>query len=416
MPKKKLGKPSLEEQVAAIKSESKGPAGFSAAASTKADRLAGGLSKVNTQLKGAAVVRPLSEVKQSFHIRRPTGLTSLDLAIAGGFPAGSLCQFFGKEGAGKNYMTDQVIRNVQENYKDEAAVAYCSFGYGYDKRFGLLNGVAVAMNDEEVEVYRAERGQLTDAQEARCRRRVGTFHEICLGVTEQAIEKPAESMLEAVRSLILSGDYQVIIIDEANVALTREDVEKTLGEDPRQASLARLLTRFISKFYSDIKSIGPNGGPNETTLIAILEARAQLGFSPDPNALSQTGGHSLKHAKAIDVHYRPGTPIYYANDKKKPRIGKEITWKIDKAKLGSHEGATGTFRFIWGQGADFAGDLLGAAVDTGVLQLNGAWYSYGDTRLGCGAANAAEALKDPELYAKLHSETMKAAGFNVAVK
>lgn len=374
------------------------------AALSKEKKLKSVMAAVNKGLRGRAYVKLSDQVDQVHYIRRPFGIPDLDLCIAGGCPAGAIVQLFGVDGAGKNFMADCLIRNVQATYGDDAAVAFISFGYGYDKDRGHQNGVFVAMSDAEV--ARLKKGKsLSDDEVYRRKKSVGAFIEICRGDTKEAEEKPAENLLEATLQLIRSGEFQLIIIDEANAAPTGALMEKSMYENPRQAHNATLLTQFVAKFFSAIATPLADGRQNETTVVVILEARSKIGgFSPDPNALEQTGGFALKHAKALDIEVKKGAPILI--DKRK--IGKEVPWRVLKAKLGSHEGYSGTFPLMFSTEPDSGGALVGGAllaiaVELDVVQQSGATFMLGNEKLGYGKENTAGVLDTNEdLYDKVY--------------
>ena len=374
------------------------------AAVDKDKRIKAVLAGVNKGMKGRAFVRIASEVEQVHHVRRPFGIPDLDLSIAGGCPAGAIIQLFGAAGAGKNFLADCLIRNIQANYGPDAAVVFVSFGYGYDKDRGHQNGVAVQMSDLEVARLQKSRS-LTPEDATRRKKRVGNFVEICRGGTKEAEEQPAEHMLESALQLIRSGEFQLIIVDEANAAPTGALMAKSMDENPRQAHNATLLTQFVTKFFSAVATPLAGGRLNETTVVVILEARAKIGgFSPDPNALEQTGGHALKHAKAIDIEVKMGAPIII--DKKK--VGKEVPWRVLKAKLGSHEGFSGTFPLLFATepdsgGALVGGPLLSIAVELGAVQHVGNSFLLEGERFAVGKEAATDVLNtDQDLYDRVY--------------
>lgn len=112
------------------------------------------LSYLNARSGGRAQIARASDVWQPFHIRRPTGITSIDIAMGGGFPAGTINQIFGSDGKGKNLVVDHTIAMVQSVYGEDSNIAFASFGQPYQKDFGKKNGVKVGYADAEIEAIR----------------------------------------------------------------------------------------------------------------------------------------------------------------------------------------------------------------------------------------------------------------------
>ncbi len=376
------------------------------------------MADVNKRLGGASLVRPASECFGTYRLRRPTGLLSLDSGIGGGFPAGSINQLFGNPGTGKNYLCDQVFRQIQANYGEAAKVFFASFGYRYDKTFGQLNGVSVAFSASEIEEIKdnlAMHGaELSKDQEMFYSTQLGDFYQINLGPADMAIEKPAEAVLSAVMELVKTGRFQVGVIDETNMGETQYGARTEVGDPTRTADFASLMNDFLKRFGTCLNAVLPDGQPNGTTLLEILEVRSRISSTPVRYGVpkSQGGGWALKHWKAADIHLRPGQRV----EVNKKQVGKEIHWRVDKAKLGAHEGAEGSFLYRFGLGVDMELDLLRTAVVSEVVTRKGAWYYLGEERLGHGESAVATKLKEsPELQADLRTETLKSLDISMKV-
>jgi recombination protein RecA len=130
------------------------------------------------------------------------------------------------------------------------------------------------------------------------------------------------------------------------------------------------------------------------------------------------GGHALAHGKLLDIHIEQGARIKHVVGKEQKIIGKEINWEIMKAKAGSHDGPKGTYKFYTGEmgitfGVDVYSDLVSAGLQAGIVQQQGAWFSYNGSHLGQGIDNVGKTLyNDPVLLQTIRKEIFKAAGLH----
>lgn len=301
------------------------------------------IAGIQKDLGGAALVSKLSDVEAPFETRIPTGIMSLDLALKGGFPAGSMHQIFGPDGSGKDYLTNLMIAQVQKKYGDDANIAWMSFGYRPDKPFMEMAGIDL---------------------------NVGNLLYIDIG-EKIALDHPAESLLSAMLRIIRSNQFQLVIINELGSGETRHNVAKDLHEDAKIATWASLLSSFCQKFYSAMRMPDENGDANKTCCMMISPVRANLNaHSAKFNPYTQGGGFALKHAKAVDLHIKPGGTIRKGTAK----IGKDIKWKISKGKHGISEGQEGSYQFIFNEGVDLVTDLVNTAKITGAVRNKGRYF------------------------------------------
>ena len=196
---------------------------------------------IQKSLGGAAKISKMSEVAAPFLTRLPTGILSLDLALKGGFPAGSMHQLFGPDGAGKDYLSNLVISQVQKEHGEKANIAWMSFGYKPDIPFMEMCGI-----DPEL----------------------GNLMFIDIG-SEEALEQPAESLLTAMLDLIRSNKFQLMVINELGSGETKDNVKKGLHEDAKIATWASLMSTFCQKFYSAMRTPDEEGNANKTCVIMI---------------------------------------------------------------------------------------------------------------------------------------------------
>lgn len=336
---------------------------------------------IQKSLGGAAKISRMSEVDAPFLTRLPTGILSLDLALKGGFPAGSMHQLFGPDGAGKDYLSNLVISQVQKEHGEKANVAWMSFGYKPDIPFMEMCGI-----DPDL----------------------GNLMFIDIG-SEDALEQPAESLLTAMLDLIRSNKFQLMVINELGSGETKDNVKKGLHEDAKIATWASLMSTFCQKFYSAMRTPDEEGNPNKTCVIMINPVRANIDArSAKYFPYSQGGGYALKHAKAVDLHIRAGGTIKSGGEK----VGKEIKWKISKGKHGISEGAEGGYVFMFNQGVDLVEDLANTAKAYGIIRSSGPIYyilDYEDKVRG-GIAGVVDMLKkSPKLCEEVRAAVLEAS-------
>jgi len=307
------------------------------------DNLSGLIRGIQKNLGGAAKISNMSEVSAPFLTRLPTGILSLDLALKGGFPAGSMHQLFGPDGAGKDFLSNLIIAQIQKDYGEKANIAWMSFGYKPDIPFMEMCGI-----DTEV----------------------GNLMFIDIG-SEEALEQPAESLLTAMLDLIRSNKFQLMVINELGSGETKDNVKKGLHEDAKIATWASLMATFCQKFYSAMRTPDEDNNPNKTCVLMINPVRANIDArSAKYFPYSQGGGYALKHAKAVDLHLRVGSTVKTGGVK----VGKEIKWKISKGKHGISEGAEGGYVFMFNQGVDLLQDLVNTAKSLGLIKNSGPVY------------------------------------------
>lgn len=377
---------------------------------------------INKQFKNGAVVRLGSEITNVFMLRRPTGVTSLDLAIGGGVPAGGLTQIIGKYSAGKSYLVNRIMATAQENYGDEFAAAACMTEQRYDKHFAKWKcGLRIALSDEEIAILQHIAKQnghpdFTQEQINWLKDEVGTFSEV--------MAANAEQLLEIACQMVESNLYQVVLIDSFGALLTKAEAEADEGlEQKHRGGAAMVVTQFMHRLHAALNLPDRYGRPNTTSVIGINQYRDNVNAGLYGNPMKVAGGNALAHGKLLDIHLEQGARIRHEFGKNDKRVvGKEINWEILKGKAGCHDGPKGTYKFYFGEhgygfGIDIYADLLVAGLQTDVVQQNGAWYSFNGENIGQGEAGAAAALhSNPELVQKIRKEIFKVAGLNFITK
>jgi hypothetical protein len=363
------------------------------------DDLSNLIASVQADLGGAAKIQHLHDVRTPYGIRRPTGVADLDLALKGGFPAGTLNQVFGPDGSGKDLITNHIIAENQVVHGVKSNAFWMSFGYKPDLPFMRMAGCRIAMSDEELRTAGIDPALATPEQRGAD---MGNILFVDLGNIE-AMENPAETLLTAVIKLVRSNRFQVGFINELGSGETKHAVVKGMEEDAKVASWANLVTTFIQKFYTAMRM--PGDDMNETTLFMMLPVRANMdSFTSKFVKFSQPSGYALKHAKAIDLHVKSGQVFRNTSGH---ILRKDINWKISKGKLGISEGAEGTYQFVMGEGIDLLGGMVNTAKAFGIIHRHGAFYQILDyeDKIKGGLAGVLELLrKNPELAREVKAE------------
>lgn len=380
------------------------------------------MASVNKQFNGKAVLRQGSDITNVFMLRRPTGVTTLDLSIGGGLPAGGLTQIIGKYSSGKSYLTNRIMATAQEAYGEDFAAAACMTEQRFDKWFAKRHcGLRIAYSEEEIALLQRiaqEQGRdpFTDENLAWFRDQVGYFTE--------AIGSTAEEILEIAVQQVESNLFQVLLIDSFGALLTKAEAEAEAGLDQKHyGGAAGVVTAFMHRLHAALNLPDKYGRPNTTTVIGINQYRDNVGRDAQWRPMKVAGGNALAHGKLLDIHVEQGTKIKHTlSGKDYVIVGKEINWEILKGKAWCHDGGKGTYKFYFGEhgygfGVDVYSDLLVAGLEAEVIEQSGAWYAYKGERLGQGAANVAVTLfNNPDLLQKIRMEIFKKAGLNFITK
>jgi recombination protein RecA len=340
--------------------------------------------------------------------RLPTGILPLDIALMGGLPAGGMTMIIGPPGIGKNWLANQVIAAQQGFKGEDCNIAIVSTEMVYDKTLARACDIAVGLSEEEIAAldrgyFSATDTHLTDEYKDECRLEIGTFLTVPPGTAEEAFDIALD--------LVASREFDVVLIDSFGSLLTEEDEEKDMQDASRVGGASAVNTRFARKL-SAVYTPDAEGNPNMTCLIGINQVRDNMDrankYSPKTK---ETGGWALKHARWVTIELSHAGKHKEKVKGKERVIGKTIRWKITKQKAGGAEGSEGTYDFIWKRvGVRRPMETLRAAVDAGVVEKAGSWYSYGDDRIGQGMDNASAYIEEHDLLREIETATLRAAG------
>jgi hypothetical protein len=306
-------------------------------------------------LKDAIQVTSLDDIRTPFHIKRPTGIMSLDIHLNGGFPGGCLIQLHGRDGVGKNALLYMTCAENQRIYGPDSAICLVSLGYKPDVTQMRLCGMQVPFTHQEMEEMGWSKSD--PGYEVARGGGAGEVRILELQNSDAAKEAPSENLLYALANIIQSGLFQIVAIDELGSGETKDDKTKTFVEAKKVASWAGLWTRFQSRYYTVMREPLEDGEANATNLFVLNPARANISTSnrksnaPPPD--NMTSGHALKHAKAVDIRLNKKAKIRTGGE----HTGQEVGWTILKGKNGISQGASGTYVYNFIDGVDKVADL-----------------------------------------------------------
>jgi recombination protein RecA len=303
--------------------------------------------------KGSILKLGSHEGQQVPHI--PTGLPAVDSDVlgVGGVPRGRVVEFYGPESGGKTTLLLRIIASAQ------AAGELCAFidaEHAFSVDWAKKNGVDV----DNLLVSQPDSG---------------------------------EQALEIAEALIRSGAFAVVGVDSVAALVPQAELDGEMG-DSHMGLQARLMSQALRKLTGIVHKTG-------TTLVFINQIREKIGVmfgSPE----TTTGGRALKFYASVRLDVRRIGIIKDGDE----IIGSKVKIKGAKNKVAA------PFReaevdLLYSIGFDTKGGLFDAAVEAGVVDKSGAWFSYKGTRLGQGRVNAIKTLTaDPVMFTAIQKEVI----------
>jgi recombination protein RecA len=295
----------------------------------------------------------------------PTGSIALDLALGvGGVPRGRITEIFGPESSGKTTLCYHVAANAQ---RAGGIVAFIDAEHALDPSYARNVGV----NVDELLVSQPDTG---------------------------------EQALEIAETLIRSNGVDVVIVDSVAALVPRAEIEGDMG-DTFVGLQARLMSQALRKLTGAINR-------SNTSLIFTKQLREKNGVMFG-NPETTPGGRALKFYCSVRLDIRRIETLKTGTD----AIGSRTRVKVVKNKVASPF-RVAEFDIMYNVGISREGGLLDVGIASGVLSKTGAWFNYGETRLGQGRENSREFLKsNPEIAAAIEQEIRaKVASIEVGVE
>jgi len=279
----------------------------------------------------------------------PTGSLSLDIALgAGGIPRGRVTEIYGPESSGKTTICQHIVAEAQ---RMGGTAAFIDMEHALDPAYAARIGVDI----DNLLVSQPDTG---------------------------------EQALEITETLVRSGGVDVIIVDSVAALVPRSEIEGDMG-DATMGVQARLMSQALRKLSGAINQ-------TKTALIFTNQLRQKIGIMFG-NPETTTGGNALKFYASVRLDVRRIQAI---------KVGDEVIGNRTRVKVVKNKVAppfrTAEFDIMFNEGISKSGDILDLATKFEVVTKRGAFYSYGDTRLGQGRENSKDFLRqNPDLMVEI---------------
>jgi len=294
----------------------------------------------------------------------PTGSLSLDLALGvGGIPRGRITEIYGPEASGKTTLAQHIVAEAQ---KLGGTAAYIDMEHALDPAYAARCGVDV----ENLLISQPDTG---------------------------------EQALEITETLVRSGAVEVVVIDSVAALVPRSEIEGDMG-DAQMGAMARLMSQALRKLSGAINQ-------TKTAVIFTNQLRMKIGVMFG-NPETTTGGNALKFYASVRLDCRRIQSI---------KVGAEIIGNRTRVRVVKNKVAppfrTAEFDIMYNEGISKVGDLIDLATQLGILDKRGAFFSYGDVRIGQGRENSKEYLRqNPDLADEIElAIRQQASGRQVAL-
>ncbi len=332
-------------------------------AADKQKALDSALAQIERQFGKGSIMKlgkdnPVAEIEST-----STGSLGLDIALGiGGLPKGRIIEIFGPESSGKTTLTLHV---VAEEQKKGGVCAFVDAEHALDPLYARKLGV----NLDELLISQPDTG---------------------------------EQALEIVDTLVRSGAVSLVVIDSVAALTPKSEIEGDMG-DMQMGSQARLMSQAMRKLTASI-------GRSNCMVIFINQIRMKIGVMFG-NPETTTGGNALKFYASVRLDIRRTGAVKDRDEV----VGNATRVKVVKNKVAPPFRQV-EFDIMYGEGISKVGELIDLGVKAGVVEKSGAWYSYGDERIGQGRENAKQFLRDrPEVAFAIEDKIRASHGLEFGV-
>jgi len=290
-----------------------------------------------------------------------TGSLGLDIALGiGGIPKGRIIEIYGPESSGKTTLALQITAECQ---RQGGIAAFIDAEHALDIKYAKNLGVDV----DNLYVSQPDFG---------------------------------EQALDIVETMARSGAIDLIVIDSVAALTPKTEIEGDMG-DTHVGLQARLMSQALRKLTGVLHKMN-------TTVIFINQIRMKIGTMGYGSPETTTGGNALKFYASVRIDVRRIATLKQAEE----NIGNRVKAKVIKNKV-APPFKQAEFDIMFGEGISKEGELVDYGVKLDIIDKSGAWFSYGDKKLGQGRENVKALLKeDPELAREIEDGIKSAMGIN----
>ncbi|HLZ14374.1 MAG TPA: recombinase RecA [Candidatus Saccharimonadales bacterium] len=338
-----------------------------AKATAEADMVAAGASEGKSKALGMALeqiekqfgkgsIMKLGEGYAQKVETTPTGSLSLDLALGGGLPRGRIIEIYGPESSGKTTLTLHAIAEIQ---RAGGTAAFIDAEHALDPAYAKRIGVDV----DNLLLSQPDNG---------------------------------EQALEITETLVRSNAVDVIVVDSVAALVPRAEIEGDMG-DSLPGLQARLMSQALRKLTGVINR-------SKATVIFINQIRMKIGVMFG-NPETTTGGNALKFYASVRMDIRRIGQIKAGESV----IGNRTRVKVVKNKI-APPFREAEFDIMYNEGISKSGDILDLAVTHNIVEKSGAWFAYGDQKIGQGREAAKTYLQEnPAVMEEIAKQVREAA-------
>ena len=307
---------------------------------------------------GDGIIMKLGEATRLDVAAIPTGSLSLDIALGvGGIPRGRIIEVYGPESSGK---TTLCLHAIAESQRQGGVCGFVDVEHALDPSYARKIGVDV----EDLYISQPDTG---------------------------------EQALEIAEALVRSGAMDVVVVDSVAALVPRAEIEGEMG-DSHMGLQARLMSQALRKLVGAVKT-------TDTSLVFTNQLRQKIGVMFG-NPETTSGGMALKFYASVRMDIRRIQSIKQGSDV----IGNRTRVTVRKNKVAAPF-KVAEFDIMYNEGVSTQGDLLDLGVEFDIVEKRGAFYRYGDLRLGQGRENAKAFLNDrADLAAQIDGKIREQTG------